>query len=171
MRKRVFGRKLARGGGARKALFRSLIAALVANGKIKTTKAKAKAIQGQIDKVINISKKDSVSARRRVLALLANDRETARKIFDKVSKTFPDRKSGYTRIVPLPMRRGDRAEMVRMEWVKEIAGTESKKSRKGSRKSPSSKPDIKQEKSSKKPRLKLTRNKVLKRKKGKAKRK
>ena len=130
MRKRVYGRKLSRGGGARKALFRGLISAIVANGKIKTTKAKAKAIQGLIDRLINISKKNTVSAKRRVLALLGNDRETSQKIFERISKAFPNRKSGYTRLIPLPVRRGDAAEMVRMEWVKEIDISKQPKSKK-----------------------------------------
>lgn len=120
MKKRVFGRQLSRERDTRRALFRSLIRALVKHGKIKTTKAKAKAIQADIDKLINLAKKDSISAKRRVFAILGNDKETTKKLLIEVVPSFSDRSGGYTRIVPLPARRGDAAQIVRLEWVKEI---------------------------------------------------
>jgi len=120
MKKRVFGRQLSRERDTRRALFRSLIRALVKHGKIKTTKAKAKAIQASIDKLVNLAKKDSISAKRRVFAILGNDKETTKKLLKEVVPSFSDRSGGYTRIVPLPARRGDAAQIVRFEWVKEI---------------------------------------------------
>lgn len=120
MKKRVFGRQLSRERDTRRALFRSLIRALVKHGKIKTTKAKAKAIQADIDKLVNLAKKDSISAKRRVFAILGNDKETTKKLLKEVVPSFSDRSGGYTRIVPLPARRGDAAQIVRFEWVKEI---------------------------------------------------
>jgi large subunit ribosomal protein L17 len=120
MKKRVFGRQLSRERDTRRALFRSLIRALVEHGKIKTTKAKAKAIQADIDKLVNLAKKDSISAKRRVFAILGNDKETTKKLLKEVVPSFSDRSGGYTRIVPLPARRGDAAQIVRFEWVKEI---------------------------------------------------
>lgn len=120
MKKRVFGRQLSRERDTRRALFRSLIRALVKHGKIKTTKAKAKAIQASIDKLVNLAKKDSISAKRRIFAILGNDKETTKKILKEVVPSFSDRSGGYTRIVPLPARRGDAAQIVRFEWVKEI---------------------------------------------------
>jgi len=126
MKKRVFGRQLSRERDTRRALFRSLIRALVKHGKIKTTKAKAKAIQADIDKLINLAKKDSISAKRRVFAILGNDKETTKKLLLEVVPSFLDRSGGYTRIVPLPARRGDAAQIVRLEWVKEIKIKEAK---------------------------------------------
>jgi large subunit ribosomal protein L17 len=120
MKKRVFGRQLSRERDTRRALFRSLIRALVSNGKIKTTKAKAKAIQGKIDTLVSLGKKKDISARRRVYAILGNDRKTTDFIFGKIASVFSDRKSGFTRIINLPRRLGDQAEMVRLEWSSEI---------------------------------------------------
>ena len=120
MKKRVFGRQLSRERDTRRALFRSLIRALVEHGKIKTTKAKAKAIQADVDKLVNLAKKDSISAKRRIFAILGNDKETTKKLLKEVVPSFSDRSGGYTRIVPLPARRGDAAQIVRLEWVKEI---------------------------------------------------
>lgn len=120
MKKRIKGRKLSRGQGARRALFRSLIRALIVYGRIVTTKAKAKTVQKQVDKLVNLAKKDSVAKKRRVYAILGNDRRTSDYLFNKIAPIFKDRVGGYTRILYLPRRRGDAAEMARLEWVKEI---------------------------------------------------
>jgi large subunit ribosomal protein L17 len=134
MKKRVFGRQLSRERDTRRALFRSLIRALVKHGKIKTTKAKAKAIRADIDKLVNLAKKDSISAKRRVFAILGNDKETTKKLLIEVVPSFLDRSGGYTRIVPLPARRGDAAQMVRLEWVKEIEVKKTKTTKEKTRK-------------------------------------
>lgn len=120
MKKKVFGRQLSRERDTRRALFRGLIRALVEHGKIKTTKAKAKAILADIDKLVNLAKVGTTSANRRVFAYLGNDRVTTKKLLETIAPSFSDRRGGYTRIVPLPRRRGDAAPMVRLEWVKEI---------------------------------------------------
>lgn len=126
MNKRKFGRKLGRGQGARKALFRSITKALVEHGSITTTKAKAKAFQGEIDKLVGLAKEGSIVSRRRVYAKLGNDRKTTDKIFQVVAKAFKDRKGGYTRTINLPSRRGDNAQTVRLEWTEEIGISKSK---------------------------------------------
>jgi len=117
MRKKVFGRKLSRGDGARKALRRALISALVAHGAITTTKVKAKFVQAEIDKLINIAKKGDIAAKRKVYAELGNDKKTADGIFKLVENLFSTRNGGYTRIVNLPKRLGDRSPMAWFEWV------------------------------------------------------
>lgn len=124
MRKKVFGRHLSRGRKSRIALFRSLIRALVESGRIVTTRAKAKATVPLIDKLITLAKKKSVAARRKVLSELGNDRETTDLIFSKVLPAFTKRNSGFTRIILLPARWGDSAQMVRLEWSDQIATSE-----------------------------------------------
>jgi large subunit ribosomal protein L17 len=116
MYKRVFGKKLSRNTNTRKALFRSLIRSLVAYGKMETTKVKAKAIQGDVDKLFKLVRKDDLSARRLALAKLANDKETVDKLF-KLKPMTTKRTSGFTRIINLPTRKGDNAPMARMEFV------------------------------------------------------
>ena len=130
MKKRVFGKYLSRSRKARKALYRSLVRAMVIHGSIKTTKAKAKFVQGQVEKLISISKIGDLSARRRVYAALGNDRKTTDELFTHIAKAFFQVKGGYTRIVALPTRRGDNAQIVRLEWTKDIQKDLSKKSKK-----------------------------------------
>lgn len=130
MRKRIFGKKLSRGRGARRALFRALARAMLISGKIETSKAKAKFVQGQLDKLINSAKEDSVFTRRKVLAQLGNDRDSADLLFKKIVPALQGRVSGFTRIITLPKRRGDAADMARMEWVEEISLSDQSKSKK-----------------------------------------
>ncbi len=120
MKKKVFGRKFSRGTSGRIALFRSLVRALVLSGKITTTKARAKAVQGQIDKYVSHAKKGGVSLRRKVLAEMGNDRETVDKLFGKIAPVFLKRESGFTKITLLPGRKGDNAEMAMLEWVEQV---------------------------------------------------
>jgi large subunit ribosomal protein L17 len=121
MIKKVFGRKLGRGRPAREALFASLSRAIILNGKIVTTKAKAKAVQRDFEKIVTLAKKADLSARRRVLSMLDNDNATTDKIFAQIAVSFKDRFSGFTRIINLTPRKGDNTPMVRMEWT-EVLG-------------------------------------------------
>lgn len=130
MKKRVFGRHLSRDIGARRALFRSQVRALVLFGAIKTTKAKAKAVQGTVEKLVTIAKEGTVTNRRRIYALLGNDRKTTDTLFKLIGPTFLSRSGGYTRIVKLQPRRGDRAEIARLEWSEKISLSEQSKSKK-----------------------------------------
>lgn len=120
MNKKVFGRKLSRSRPAREALFASLMSALIKNGKIVTTRAKAKAVIPDVEKTVTLAKKGDLSARRKVLAMLDNSKESVSILFNSVAKAFQGRPSGFTKITSLPRRRGDNAETVRLEWVEKI---------------------------------------------------
>ncbi len=118
MRKKIFGKQLGRNRNSRKALFRSLIRALVLNGKIKTTKTKAKAIDKEIAKIMNLMAKESLASRRQVIARLGNDKETVKKLFSDYLPLAKNRKSGFVRKTNLLPRKGDNAPMVLIEWLK-----------------------------------------------------
>jgi large subunit ribosomal protein L17 len=120
MKKKVFGRKLSRSRPAREALFTALTRALILSGKIVTTKAKAKAVQGNIEKYVTLAKKGDLSARRRVLSGMDNAKDVVATLFSKVAPAFSAKTSGFTRIVLLPKRKGDNSEMARIEWTEKI---------------------------------------------------
>jgi large subunit ribosomal protein L17 len=130
MKKKVFGRKLSRERSSREMLFVSLVENLVLNNKIITTKAKAKAIQGMIDGLVVLAKKQTLASKRNVLSKLKGKKEVSTILWRDVAKTFSERVSGFTRIISLPQRKGDMAEMVRLEWVEEIKKTEKPKKEK-----------------------------------------
>lgn len=117
MRKKVFGKQLSRATSTRRALFRSLLKALIVNGKIVTTKAKAKAIQGYIDKFLNRTRVKSLFSVRKAYSGLGNAKDELEILYSKVIPSLGNRKSGFTRIVNLPERKGDNAEIVRLEFV------------------------------------------------------
>lgn len=116
MYKKIFGKKLSRNTNSRKALFRSLIKSLVRDEKIVTTKVKAKAIQPDVDKLMKLVGKDDVSARRLLMSKLGNDTETVERLL-KMKEMTKSRKSGFTRIINLPNRKGDNSSQVRIEFI------------------------------------------------------
>lgn len=102
-----------------KAMKRSLIASLLANDRIKTLEARAKAIRPEVDKVITWAKKGDVHARRLAIAKVG-DKEVVRQVFEKAAQgLWADRQGGYTRIMKLGPRKGDAAEVVIIEVVTE----------------------------------------------------
>ncbi len=107
-----FGRKT----GPRKALFRGLVNSLVENGRIKTTLAKAKELRRHVEKAITVGKKNTLHARRLLLSRYPNEKVVAT-IMSDLAPRFQDREGGYTRILKLGMRPGDRAEMAYIQFV------------------------------------------------------
>jgi len=120
MNKKVFGRKLSRSRPAREALFATLVRSMILNGKITTTMAKAKAVQGDLEHMITLAKKTDLSSRRRALAYLDNQRNISDILFQQVGAFFKTRQSGFTRITSLPARRGDNAKMAKIEWTEKV---------------------------------------------------
>ena len=123
MRHHVAGYKLSRSKDQRKALRRVLIKQLFENNRIKTTKAKAKAIRGDAEKLITLAKNsisasdiEKVNARRLAASALA-DAAIVKKLFDDIAPRFETRPGGYTRILKLGLRTGDSSEMVILELV------------------------------------------------------
>lgn len=116
MRHRVFGRKLNRDIKERKALFRSLVNALILNGKIKTTYAKAKAVGSLIEKLVTKAKDGSRSSVVQIASFL-NTKEPVKKLVDEIAPRFKDKVGGYIRMIRLGRRSGDNAQEVMMEWT------------------------------------------------------
>ena len=120
MIKKIFGRKLSRNRPARESLFATLTRAMILSGKIVTTKAKAKAVQRDIEKIVTMARKNTLSSRRKAFATLDNAKDATDKLFNTVATSFKNRTSGYTRIINLGPRKGDNATMVRIEWTETI---------------------------------------------------
>ncbi len=127
MRHQVAGYKLNRTMGGRIALRRNLIKQLFTHERIRTTKIKAAAIRGEAERMITIARnvsdgtdEEKVAARRLIAGRLGNNsNETVKKLFDEIAPRFADRTGGYTRIMKLGPRFGDKAEMALIELVEE----------------------------------------------------
>jgi large subunit ribosomal protein L17 len=129
MRHRVAGRKLGRTTEHRIALLRNLSTALFDKEKITTTLAKAKELRPFAEKLVTLSKKETLHARRQVLRHIHN-RAVVAKLFDTLSARYAQRPGGYTRIFKLGPRRGDHAEMAIIELVGAAESEEAAKPKK-----------------------------------------
>jgi len=127
MRHQVAGYKLNRTKSARIALRRNLIKQFFTHERIRTTTAKAAAIRGEAEKLITVARNvkdasdaEKVAARRLVAARLGgNSNEVVMKLFDEIAPRFAERDGGYTRVLKLGPRYGDKAEMALLELVEE----------------------------------------------------
>lgn len=127
MRKKVFGRKFSRGYNARKSLFRTLLQQLARHDAINTTYAKAKAVIGEVDKLTVIAKKEDRESYKLLVSFFGNDEKASGALVDRVKSFSKERKSGFARIVRLPKRKGDNAELARIEWVEKAVAETKKK--------------------------------------------
>jgi large subunit ribosomal protein L17 len=123
MRHQIAGKKLGRSSGQRNALRRTLINQFLEHERIRTTRAKAVAVRGEVEKLVTLAKagikagdQKMVSARRTAAARLGNA-ESVRRLFDKIAPRYEKSKGGYTRILRIGQRKGDAAEMVLLEFV------------------------------------------------------
>ncbi len=142
MRHRKAGRQLKRTSEQRLALLRNLAASLVEHGVIVTTEARAKELRPFVEKLITKAKAGTLHARR----LAERDifrRHIGDKLFHEVGQRFATRAGGYTRILKTGHRKGDGAEMARIEFVGEAvngsekpAKREAKAAKSGAKKAP-----------------------------------
>ncbi len=89
---------------------------MIVHEHVVTTEAKAKSLSGHIAKLITTAKKQSLAARRSILAEVGE--KAARKLMSEIAPDFASRNGGYTRILRLGQRRSDSASMVIIEFVK-----------------------------------------------------
>ncbi len=140
MRHLKSGRKLNRSPSHRLALMRNLTLALIRNERIITTVEKAKELRPFVERLITLAKRNTLHARRLVLARLgppskaevkpveddpehpenADTRHVIAKLFKEIAPRFADRPGGYTRIIKRHQRRlGDAGRTAFIELLKE----------------------------------------------------
>jgi large subunit ribosomal protein L17 len=116
MRHKLSGKILGRPAAHRWSLYRNLVTDLLNYGKITTTLVKAKEARGLADKMITLGKEGSLASRRRALAFIF-DEKVVDKVFAEYASRYKSRPGGYTRVLKLGMRQGDRAPMGLIEMV------------------------------------------------------
>jgi len=104
------GRKLGRTTGERKALLANLATELFKHEEIVTTEAKAKELRRFAERVISSAKKGGLNSFREVKREI-RDKEVIKKIFETLVPRFKEREGGYTKIIKLGYRQGDRARV------------------------------------------------------------
>ena len=116
MRHKLSGKKLGRPAAHRWSLYRNLVTDLLNYGKITTTLVKAKEARGLADKMITLGKEGGLASRRRALAFIF-DEKVVDKVFGEYASRYKSRPGGYTRVLKLGMREGERAPMALIEMV------------------------------------------------------
>jgi large subunit ribosomal protein L17 len=137
MRKQVFGRQFKRDKNERKALFSGLISAMILRGRISTTEQKAKAIKGDLEKLVTKAKKGESAKRELSKSLKPFEVD---KMINQIAPVFKDRNGGYTKIIRTGKRFNDNASTVIMEWVEAIPEVKVEKPVKKSTKTETKKP-------------------------------
>ncbi len=108
--------QLGRPADQRKAMLRGLTTQLIREGRVKTTKARAKALRDEAERMITLAKEGSLASRRRAIGFIY-DKQLVHALFKKAQERYGERKGGYTRIVRTVPRRGDNAQMAIIELV------------------------------------------------------
>ena len=116
MRHRKAGRQLRRTSEQKLALMRNLATSLIENGAIETTEAKAKELRPFVEKLITKAKTGTLHARRLAVRHI-HKRAAADKLFQEIGPQYATRNGGYTRILKTGHRKGDGADMARIELI------------------------------------------------------
>ena len=116
MRHRKAGRQLRRTSEQRLSLLRNLAISLIEHGALETTEAKAKELRPFVEKLITKSKTGTLHARR-LAGRHVHKRAAADTLFQDIAPKFATRAGGYTRILKTGFRKGDGAEMGRIELI------------------------------------------------------
>ncbi|MCH7825601.1 MAG: 50S ribosomal protein L17 [Acidobacteria bacterium] len=116
MRHRKKVAKLGRNAAHRNAMLRNLATDLLRHERVTTTLAKAKAVRRVAERLVTLGKRDTLHARRHA-ARVIRDKDVLSKVFNELAPRYAERPGGYTRIIRLSARAGDRAEMAVIEMV------------------------------------------------------
>lgn len=106
----------ARTKNERRRLLQGLARELIFRGSIRTTFAKAKAVQPLVEKLVSRAKAGTSAAKIAVKRILS-DKHAEKILFRDVASRYRERSGGYTRIVKLGPRAGDAAEEVLLQFV------------------------------------------------------
>ena len=118
MRHRKAGRQLRRTSEQKLSLMRNLATSLIEHGAIETTEAKAKELRPFVEKLITKAKTGTLHSRR-LAGRHIQKREAADKLFQEIGPRYATRKGGYTRILKTGHRKGDGADLARIELIEE----------------------------------------------------
>ena len=97
-------------------MFKNMMASLIEHEEIKTTVPKAKELRGFVERLITISKNDTV-AKRRIVFSRIRSKEAVTKLFTELGPRFKQRPGGYLRILKCGYRTGDKAPMAIVQLV------------------------------------------------------
>ncbi|MBW3623847.1 MAG: 50S ribosomal protein L17 [Armatimonadetes bacterium] len=109
-------RKLGRPSDHRMQMLKNLVRDLLTEEEIVTTVTRAKETAPLAEKMITLTKEDSLHTRRMARKFL-NDETLVNHLFNEIGPRYRDRPGGYTRIIRIGVRRGDAAPIAKLSLV------------------------------------------------------
>ena len=110
------GPRLGGGPAHERLMLNNMATSLFKHKRIVTTETKAKRLRPVAERLVTFAKRGDLHARRRVLAILRN-KDATHELFAEIAPLVAGRDGGYTRIIKMGTRPGDRAPMVILELV------------------------------------------------------
>ncbi|MEI7741096.1 MAG: 50S ribosomal protein L17 [bacterium] len=110
------GRKFGRVAASRKAFLRGLATSLVVDEKMTTTVARAKEIRPIVERLVTRGRDNTLVTRRYLSRYLLTEAAVL-KVLNDLGARYKDRNGGYTRIIKMSTRKGDGAELARIEFI------------------------------------------------------
>ena len=96
-------------------LQKKLIRNFIIYGKIKSTENRIRFLKTNIEKMINLAKKNTEASKNEISKKISH-KETEKKLFQYIVPTFKDKKSGYVRHIKMNIRMSDGSRVARLEW-------------------------------------------------------
>ena len=109
-------KKLGRTDDHRRAMLANMATSLFRAHAIITTRSRAGVLRSYAERLITLGKRGGLHARR-LASERVRDRVVLKKLFDEIAPQFAARNGGYTRVVKLGQRRGDGADLARVELL------------------------------------------------------
>jgi len=103
--------KLGRQFEHRNAMLANLVCSLIKHKRVTTTLAKAKAARSIAEKMVTLGKRGTIQYRRLAAARLHQE-DAVKILFNEIAPAQKERRGGYTRIVRLDQRQGDRPDVL-----------------------------------------------------------
>ncbi len=109
-------KKLGRTPSHRRAMLANMATSLFRAHAVITTTPKARVVRSVAERLITLGKRGDLHARR-LASIQVKDRAVLKKLFEEIAPQFATRAGGYTRIIKLGTRRGDGADLARLELL------------------------------------------------------
>ncbi|TSC80686.1 MAG: 50S ribosomal protein L17 [Candidatus Peregrinibacteria bacterium Gr01-1014_25] len=113
---------------------RNLVTSILLYESIRTTRKRAKAVQPMVDRLIALAKRSSKREAIRSLMQVVTDDNACRKTLEVFVPRYAHRPSGFTRIVPVGLRKGDGAQLVDLVMMDQVSGQQAASSGKRAKK-------------------------------------
>ena len=111
------GPRLGRDPKPQKLIESTLARQFFTHGAMETTLSKAKHMRPELERLISKARKGNNQHVQRQLVAVLRDKGVAHKLVEEIAPKYANRQGGYTRILKLGPRDGDRAMMARIELV------------------------------------------------------